>query len=121
MPNPACTGNGPSAFPNNPSFASDPNAGTNFTFTLSGTAGTFWTILASTNFVDWTSIGGAALNGVSGGVSGFTYFTDSGIAGLTHRFYQARSATTCSQIVRLCPPNHPPRNQPRCQPPVPGQ
>jgi len=100
-PNPTCSaGASLVAFPNNPSF---PSPG-QFGFYVSGTPGTTWGISASSNLAAWELIGNVFLDSTSGNGS----FTDTNVAGVTTRFYEADSGNSCSQIIGFVNLTNPP-------------
>jgi outer membrane protein assembly factor BamB len=82
----------PAVFPNNPGFA---GSSTTFLFNLSGTAGTAWVIYASSDLVNWGPMSLATLSSDSGTFQ----VSDSSVAGVTNRFYQARAGNFCSQVI----------------------
>ncbi|MGD0813724.1 MAG: PQQ-binding-like beta-propeller repeat protein [Verrucomicrobiota bacterium] len=91
-PNPSCTGGASLvAFPNNPSF---PNPG-QFTFHISGTPGSTWAVLASSDLVSWVTIDYVSLDAISGNGS----YQDPDIDGIANRFYELESGSSCSQII----------------------
>jgi hypothetical protein len=97
-PNASCSGaDVATAYPNNPLFSIS-GAQTNFQFNVSGTPGTGWLILTSSNLTDWTAIATVALDPMYGY---YGPWTDTNAADFTNRFYvlQSGSGASCSQIM----------------------
>jgi outer membrane protein assembly factor BamB len=91
-PNPNCSsGASLVAFPNNGSF---PSSG-EFRFQVSGTPGSSWAIFASSNLATWNLIGSVSLDAIHG----YDLFSDTNVAGVTNRFYEAQSGNYCSQVI----------------------
>jgi outer membrane protein assembly factor BamB len=90
-PNPICAGSTPIAFPNNPVIT---NNGAQFSFHLTGEAGSVWGVSVSTNLADWTTVGAVALD-----TNGDALFTDSAVARVTNRFYRAHCGQYCTRII----------------------
>src|SRR6185436_2966236 len=64
-----------------------------FSFNISGPAGSYWDVYASSDLNSWSLIAGTTLNS-----SGVASFSDSGAVGLPRRFYRFCNDSGCLPI-----------------------
>jgi hypothetical protein len=65
-----------------------------FSFNITGLAGSYWNVYQSADLTTWTQVAGVTLN-----ANGQAIFTDNNVSGVPYRFYHLSNGSSCSQAI----------------------